>query len=87
MTALLPDKHVGFSESLLGLGALVLQRLDRPKTLDELWQELRHHPSIRDRANGTIRLETLSLAVTVLFCIGATRLNSDGKVEHETRPA
>ena len=80
MNALLPDKHVAFSESLLGLGALVLQLLDRPKSLDELWQELLQHPAVRDRVDGAIRLDTLSLAVTILFSIGVAKLNSDGKV-------
>lgn len=34
---LLPDKHVKFSESLIGLGSHILELLDRPKTIDELW--------------------------------------------------
>ena len=33
----MPDKHVRFAESLLGLGSFVLEALDEPRTIDELW--------------------------------------------------
>ena len=84
MIHLLPDKHVAFSESLLGLGALVLTRLDTPKSLDDLWAELRVHPAVRERIDGTIGLETLSLATALLFCVGAVKLNHEGRIENET---
>jgi|UniRef100_UPI00406CCA02 hypothetical protein len=34
----LPSKHVNFSESLLGFGSYLLQKLDRPSSVDELWK-------------------------------------------------
>lgn len=36
---LLPSKHVNFSESLLGYGSYLLQILDRPLSVDELWKK------------------------------------------------
>ncbi|WP_431199560.1 ABC-three component system middle component 6 [Mucilaginibacter sp. P19] len=36
---LLPSKHVNFSESLLGFGSYLLQKLDRPLSVDELWKK------------------------------------------------
>ncbi|RCH56804.1 hypothetical protein DJ568_02820 [Mucilaginibacter hurinus] len=36
---LLPSKHVNFSESLLGFGSYLLQILDRPLSVDELWKK------------------------------------------------
>lgn len=36
---LLPSKHVNFSESLLGFGSYILQLLDRPISLDEIWKK------------------------------------------------
>jgi len=37
---LLPDKHITLSQSILGLGAFVLETVSTPKTIDELWQSL-----------------------------------------------
>ncbi|WP_353570771.1 ABC-three component system middle component 6, partial [Candidatus Albibeggiatoa sp. nov. BB20] len=36
---LLPDKHITFAESLLGLGTFILESLSVPKTVDSLWAE------------------------------------------------
>ena len=38
---ILPSKHLAQERSLLTLGAWVLERLDRPKTVSELWGEMR----------------------------------------------
>ncbi len=35
---ILPTKHMNFSQSLLGLGAYILSKLDAPKSIDELWE-------------------------------------------------
>lgn len=34
---ILPTKHINFSESLLGLGSYLLDNLDTPKNIDDLW--------------------------------------------------
>lgn len=34
---ILPTKHINFSESLLGLGSYLLDNLESPKSIDELW--------------------------------------------------
>ena len=36
---LLPAKHIALSESLLGLGGLLLEMLASPKGIDELYLE------------------------------------------------
>lgn len=35
---ILPTKHINFSQSLLGLGAYILPRLQSPKSIDDLWE-------------------------------------------------
>lgn len=35
---ILPSKHVNFSESLLGFGSYLLQKLDKPASVDDLWK-------------------------------------------------
>jgi|GEM_PF-828820 len=82
-TAILPEKHVRTSESLVGLGALVLSLLDgKPKSLDNLWRDLKHDRVVNYRLHGSITLDTVVLAVDFLFTIGAVRLTSEGLVEH-----
>ena len=80
---LLPDKHIRFAESLLGLGAFVLEELERPKSLDALWAALRNHME-KQRMPATHTFDNLVLAVDVLFAIGAVTLNPDGRLNRCT---
>lgn len=81
--ALLPQKHVRTSESLLGLGALVLVALEQdPKSLDTLWTELRQFDAVKDRANGSVSLDRVVLAIDFLFAIDAITLNNEGLLAH-----
>lgn len=67
---LMPDKHIKFSECLLGLGSFVLESLSGPQTIDDLWEEF-----CRARNSGVYpsphSFENLVLAVDALFAIGA----------------
>ena len=76
----LPDKHIRFAESLLGLGALVLETLDAPKSIDTLWKEV--HSSMQGGAfPATHTFDNLVLSVDILFAVGAVALNRDGRLE------
>lgn len=35
---LMPDKHISFSESLLGLGGYIVSQIKSPKSVDALWK-------------------------------------------------
>jgi len=35
----MPNKHINFSESLLGLGSYILQLLETPKSVDDIWNK------------------------------------------------
>lgn len=75
---LMPDKHIKFSESLLGLGSFVIENLVEPKTIDELWEEF-----CMVRKNGSFPVahsfENLVLAVDALYAIGAvTEIDQSG---------
>ena len=76
---LLPDKHIRLAESVLGLGAFILEQLDHPKSLD----------SIHDlplAATGTKALpaphdiESVTLSVVILYSNGAIQHTSSGKI-------
>lgn len=65
----MPDKHIKFGESLLGLGSQVLVLLSKPKSIDELWYSFR----VLIENNGfptDHTFEHLVLAVDVLYTIG-----------------
>lgn len=67
---LMPDKHIKFGESLLGLGSYVLESLSAPKIIDDLWLAFR--ASIDGGGfPSSHSFEHLVLAVDVLYAIGA----------------
>lgn len=75
----LPDKHIRFSESLLGLGALVLESLDVPKGIDALWDEL-HSQMGGNEFPAKHSFDNLVLTVDILFAIRAITLHRNGRL-------
>lgn len=61
---ILPTKHIPTNQSLIGLGALVLQQLGRERTLTDLWNRTREVAGV-----GTFG--RLALTLDLLFAIGA----------------
>lgn len=73
---LLPDKHISFAESLLGLGAFVLSNSKRPVTIDNLWRNFekvqgKEYPAYHS-------FDNLVLAVDILHALNAIELNAEG---------
>ncbi len=74
---LLPDKHITLAESLFGLGAFILQHLDRPKTMDQLYQKMQgarddgSFPAFHD-------FDSLVLAISFLYAVGAVEADQIG---------
>ena len=75
---ILPTKHLNFSESLLGFGGYILKMLDRPKTIDEVWDKYQS-----DFENGLYfakhSFDNLMLTVIFLFAIGVV-IEKDGQI-------
>ncbi|AMB86577.1 hypothetical protein AWM79_15205 [Pseudomonas agarici] len=67
---LMPDKHIKFAESLIGLGSFILEELDEPKSIDTLWDAFRQARLAKEYPSPH-SFESLVLAVDVLFAIGA----------------
>lgn len=67
---ILPTKHIAQNEALLGVGATILARLNSPRTVSSLWDELRSEPNV-----GTF--ERFVLASNLLFLIGAIDMNDN----------
>ena len=70
---ILPTKHLSARQSLLGVGAVVLERLTRPKTVTALWEQLRS-----DEHVGTYR--RFIFAIDLLFIMGLVEY-SNGLLE------
>jgi len=60
---ILPTKHISLNQSLIGLGALLLKKLDRPRTVSGLWRKVRLVPEV-----GTFQRFVISL--DFLYALG-----------------
>ena len=77
---LLPAKHVTLGDSLLGLGAVVLELLDRPRTLDQLHgriSAMRATPALPAYHD----FDNLMLAMLFLYAVGSVELSDHGMVQ------
>lgn len=68
---ILPNKHLTLEQSLLGVGAVVLGRLNAPVTVSELWEEV--------AAEGVKTFDQFALALSLLFTVGAID-RQDGRI-------
>ena len=75
---ILPTKRIDADRSLLGLGARVLRRLERPKTVSRLWEEISRDEGRR------VTYDWFVLSLDLLFMTGAVELR-DGRL-HRGRP-
>jgi len=75
---ILPNKHLNFSESLLGLGAYILKNIDSAKSIDTLWDKYKS-----DFENNLYfakhSFDNLVLAVIFLSLVGAAD-EKDGEI-------
>lgn len=76
-TALLPHKHVSFSQSLIGIAGLLLRFLSEPRSVDELWALTK---SIEGWPSKPSFSEVV-LSLDLLFCVGQISMFTDGRVQ------
>ena len=60
---ILPTKHIPQDEALIGVGATLLESIDRPVTVSGLWEKVREKRNV-----GTF--ERFALAANLLFLMG-----------------
>jgi hypothetical protein len=65
---ILPTKHINPLDSLLGIGALILERLKTTKTVTQLWDEMRELPQI-------VTFERLVLGLDLLYAMELVELD------------
>ena len=67
---ILPSKYVPAERSLIAIGSEILAALERPKTVSEVWTELRE---ARAEKASPLAFDLFVLALTLLCAIGALR--------------
>jgi hypothetical protein len=65
---IIPDKHCKLSNSLIGVGAIMLKNLEKDNTVSSLWYKVRTQPEISN-------FERFTLTLDFLFIIGAIEFN------------
>jgi hypothetical protein len=81
---LLPDKHISFAESLLGLGAFVMENVSQPTTVDNLWRTFQRQ-AVNYPAFQTF--DNLVLALDALFALGLIEMNDVGELRRNRKEA
>lgn len=66
---ILPTKHISFSYSLLGIGAILLKELSHPLTVTTLWDKVR-------TCKGVGSYQRFILALDMLYLLGAIELQT-----------
>lgn len=78
-TALIPQKHISFSGSLVGIAAYVRSILkERSCTLDELWGQVEKNER---RWPARPSFEQITIAVIILFALGEVYELTNGRLE------
>ena len=73
---ILPSKHLHQERALLTVGAQILQRLGRPKTVSALWEELRRLDRSGAKVQSQLTYDWFILALDLLYAVGAIEFNS-----------
>jgi hypothetical protein len=81
---ILPSKHIRFSESLLGLGGIILNFINEPLTIDEIWYKYSKINNSKKEFPAYHNFDNVVLAIDYLYLIGVIELNDKGKICYAT---
>jgi hypothetical protein len=74
---IIPTKHTNFSQSLLGFGSYILSKMEKNKSVDELWNEY-----LNDYKNKSYpakhSFDNLLLTLTFLYSLGIIEERNGG---------
>jgi hypothetical protein len=80
MIPIAPGKHIRLSETAIGIGAVILAALRKPKTLDELWRIIQRLRRQRRLIPDKIMFVDVILVVDLLHALGAIRVDETGEL-------
>lgn len=76
---LLPSKHLSFAESILGLAYYILQNLDTPSSIDDLWKMYRR--DLKDQKYPVHHsFDNFMMALVMLYGVNVV-LERDGRIQ------
>lgn len=58
---ILPNKYLTIEYSLVGVGAIIIHKLTKPKTISTLWEEIRKEPYVNTYHRFIVTLDFLFL--------------------------
>lgn len=76
---LLPNKHLKMSESIVGLGGLVLSNISKPSLFDALWTRIQEQTGTPDWP-ASHDVEDFVLALCFLYSVGAIDVTQNGEL-------
>lgn len=80
---ILPTKHLSQDRALLTVGARLLARLTRSKTVSALWEEISQPSTAEDGKKPALRYDVYVLTLDLLFLMGTIELR-DGLLKRKT---
>jgi hypothetical protein len=80
---ILPSKHLPQNRALLTVGAHVLGRLDRPKTVSAVWEDLACASDIHQEPLSSLTYDWFILALDLLYSVGAIEL-TEGRLKRQS---
>lgn len=80
---ILPKKQLSISESLFGFGGFLLQKLDTPLTVDDLWEYYKDSYANK-KYPVKFSFDQFIMTLDYLFIIGAIQRNEEGVLCYET---
>ncbi|WP_438518659.1 ABC-three component system middle component 6 [Clostridium sp.] len=68
---ILPSKHIKLSESLIGIGALILESLNKPMTLEQSWKKFNKNYMDTGIIKKKFNIDVYIDAIMLLYMLGA----------------
>lgn len=79
---ILPGKHLQHDRAMLGIGAEILARLDQPRSVSELWEQVR---TARGRSATPLTFDWFVLSLSFLYTIAAVE-DASGLIRTRAKP-
>lgn len=77
---IMPKKHIKMSESLIGFGAVILEILTSPTTLDDCWKKIQKEYIQKGLISSKHSFDSLILTLDLLFLLNIVEINEKGEV-------
>lgn len=80
---ILPSKHIPQEKALLTVGAELLKRLDKPKTVSAIWEDVRQSASESHPDAHHLSYDWFILSLDLLYAIDAIEIH-EGLLKRRT---